>query len=64
MLQENNINLSIIIPVYNEEPYLPNLFKDLIKYFDDKQTELIIVDDGSNDKSQTLIQKFQNLKNY
>ncbi len=64
MLQENNINLSIIIPVYNEEPYLPNLFKDLIKYFDDKQTELIIVDDGSNDKSQTLIQKFQNQKNY
>ena len=63
MLQENNINLSIIIPVYNEEPYLPNLFKDLIKYFDDKQTELIIVDDGSNDKSQTLIQKFQNQKN-
>ena len=34
MPQENKIKLSVVIPVYNEAPYLTSLFEDLIKYFD------------------------------
>ena len=44
MLQESNINLSIIVPVYNEELYLPNLFKDIKIYFNEKNIEIILIE--------------------
>ena len=50
MHQESKIDLSIVIPVYNEEQYLQKLFDDLIKFFNSNKTEVIIVDDGSTDK--------------
>ena len=37
MPQENKFNLSIIIPVFNEEQYLDKLFSDLKKYFNQKK---------------------------
>ena len=40
MRQENNINLSIVIPVYNEDKYLPKLFDELIVYFNFKNVEV------------------------
>ena len=64
MPQENKIKLSVVIPVYNEAPYLPGLFEDLIKYFDTNDTEIIIVDDGSNDGSTEIINDFKLNKNY
>ena len=64
MLQENNINLSIVIPVYNEDKYLPKLFDELIVYFNFKNVEVIIVDDGSTDKSSDIINKFIKRKDY
>ncbi len=64
MPQKNSINLSIIIPVYNEAPYLNTLFRDIKKYFNNKEIELIVVDDGSTDKSSTIIRDFKNNNNY
>ena len=64
MPQENKTKLSVVIPVYNEAPYLPSLFEDLIKYFDTNDTEIIIVDDGSNDGSTEIINDFKLNKNY
>ncbi len=64
MPQENKIKLSVVIPVYNEAPYLPSLFEDLIKYFNTNDTEIIIVDDGSNDGSTEIINDFKLNKNY
>ena len=61
---ENKINLSIVIPVFNEDKYLPRLFDDLLKYFDNENTEVVIVDDGSTDKSNEIINKFKKDKNY
>ncbi len=55
MPQENKVNLSIVIPVFNEENFLDKLFNDLLKYFNNKDTEVIIVDDGSTDKSTDII---------
>ena len=55
MPQENNTNLSIVIPVFNEELYLTKLFSDLKKYFNQENIEVIIVNDGSDDGSQTLL---------
>ena len=59
MPQENDTDLSIIIPVYNEERYLHKLFNELIKHFNDKKKEIIIVDDGSTDKSKKIIESFK-----
>ncbi len=57
---ESKKNLSIIIPVYNEDSYLEKLFEDLIKNFDDTNNEVIIIDDGSTDRSSSIINNFKN----
>ncbi len=60
---ENKINLSIIIPVFNEENFLKKLFQDLTKYFNNSETEIILVDDGSTDRSTEIINNFKNNHN-
>ena len=59
MLQENKINLSIVIPVFNEEQYLIKLFLELKQYFNQEDVEVIVVNDGSNDDSYNLLKKFK-----
>ena len=59
MRQENNINLSIIIPVFNEEKYLKDLFFDLKKYFNSENIEVIVVNDGSIDKSKFILEELK-----
>ena len=54
------ISLSIVIPVFNEEAGLPNLFRELTRVRDELlqshgPVEIILVDDGSKDKSWGLI---------
>ncbi|NKF51824.1 undecaprenyl-phosphate 4-deoxy-4-formamido-L-arabinose transferase [Shewanella sp. WXL01] len=50
--------VSIVIPVYNEEASLPELIKRTVAAADsmDKDYELILIDDGSRDKSAELIE--------
>ena len=61
-------NLSIIIPIFNEEENIKNTLNDIKKYLDKKKTdaEIICVNDGSTDKSLKIItkqqKKIQNLK--
>ena len=59
MPPENKINLSIVIPVFNEERYLNKLFLDLKKYFNQEDIEVIVVNDGSNDHSYNLLEKLK-----
>ena len=59
MPQESRYNLSIIIPVYNEENYLVSLFKDLEKYFNYDDVEVIVVNDGSFDDSGNILEKLK-----
>ena len=63
MHQENKYNLSIIIPVYNEESYLESLFIDLEKYFNYDDVEVIVVNDGSYDDSNNILKKLK-IKTY
>ena len=51
-------DLSIIIPVFNEDNFLNRLFINLIKYFDNENTEVIFINDGSTDNSKNIIEKF------
>lgn len=54
--------LSIIIPTYNSEKYLPSLIKKLKKINSD-EFEILFIDDKSNDKSVNLLKKIK-LKNF
>ena len=49
--------ISIVVPVYNSEAYLPDLFSSLENQtFEDY--EVIFVDDGSTDRSLSLLESF------
>lgn len=54
---EKSISVSIIIPVYNSEKYIENLLDDIIKQsFSD--FEVIVVNDGSQDNSQSILERY------
>ena len=64
MPQENSTTLSIVIPVFNEIYFLEKLLKQIKKFFNNEYTEIIIVDDGSNDGSSNLLAELKEKKNY
>ena len=64
MLQENNISLSLVIPVFNEEQYIEKLFLDIVKYFNKGEFEIIFVNDGSDDKSKEILEDLKKKNNY
>ena len=54
-------NLSIIVPVYNEEATLLNVLKKLAFLKDKCNLEIIIINDGSIDNSKQIIESSSNL---
>ena len=55
----NKVKLSIILPVYNTEKYLAKCF-DSILYNDFKDYELICINDGTKDNSESIILEYIN----
>ncbi len=53
------VELSVVIPVYNEEAVLPQLFDRLYPVLDrlGLSYEVVLVDDGSRDRSATLLRQ-------
>lgn len=51
------MKVSVIVPVYNEEESIPELYTELVAVFDRGpwDAELVIVDDGSTDRSAAVI---------
>ncbi len=64
MLQENKIQLSIIIPVFNEQNYIEKLFEQLKLYFNKNNIEVIFINDGSTDSSLKILNKIKIENNY
>ena len=62
MHQENKINLSVIIPVYNEKNFLAKLLRNLNTILMILK-EVIFIDDGSTDGSTNILRKLKK-KNY
>lgn len=56
--------LSIIIPAYNEEYRLPNTLQKILAYLVDfdYSYEIIVVDDGSKDKTSEVAKQFENVR--
>ena len=58
----NNVEISVYIPNYNYGEYLENAIESLFKQTF-KKFEIIIIDDGSSDKSLEVIKKYTSKKN-
>lgn len=56
-MKENNILFSIIVPVYNTEKYIEKCLKSIVNAID-TDCEVIIINDGSTDNSEQVINKF------
>src|SRR5690606_10691789 len=58
IMEEQNRNLSIVIPVFNSQDSLPILVEEICNVLDHEkwEYEIILVNDGSHDKSWQIIQ--------
>lgn len=56
----NEVELSVIIPVYNTEKYIERCLNSVVKSLTKlkEKSEIIIVNDGSPDNSESVIKKF------
>ena len=54
------INVSVIVPVFNEEKTLGSILGELLKV--KEVTQIIVVDDGSIDRSVKVVKKFKDKK--
>jgi glycosyltransferase involved in cell wall biosynthesis len=62
---QTHIDISIVVPVYNEEESLPELEKAIQTALSDKFTyEIIFVDDGSSDGSWAVIKSLSEQKSF
>src|SRR5690554_7865603 len=52
-----NIGLSIIVPVYNIENDIPNCLNSILSQ-DYENYEVLLINDGSTDKSGEIIEKY------
>jgi len=55
-----SLDLSVIIPAYNEQERLPTMLKECVQYLEARKSsyELIIVDDGSQDSTSEIGRQF------
>lgn len=58
-----HINISIVIPAYNEEKFLPSLLANL-NFQSYKNFEVIVVDNNSNDSTLEISKRFQSKVSY
>lgn len=63
-----SINLSIILPIYNVEQYLSDCIDSIINAVGSEQLEILLINDGSTDKSGRIADyysnKFDNIRVY
>lgn len=52
------VKVSVIVPAYNAEPYLDKCLESLVTQTL-KDIEIIIINDGSSDKTATIIEKYK-----
>lgn len=55
----NNIDLSIIVPVFNVEGYLKRALDSILMQSSPINYEIVLIDDGSSDNSGAICDKYQ-----
>lgn len=62
--QKLEVEISVVVPAYNEQWRLPTTLIDMIDYFDARQCsyEIIVVDDGSVDQTSDIVKKFEKIR--
>lgn len=60
---DSSIDLSIIIPVFNYENVISKNINSVINQNTKYKFEIIIVDDGSNEETKTILKSFEHMKN-
>src|SRR5262249_1655448 len=60
---DSAIELSIVVPAYNEEARLPKTLLSTYEYFHAREMsyEIIVVDDGSSDETGHVVRQFETL---
>jgi dolichol-phosphate mannosyltransferase len=63
MKRESQIDVSVIVPMFNEEENVTRTLKRLSSVLDstDKKWEIVIVDDGSTDNTKKLVEDYSHL---
>ena len=56
----NNIDLSIIVPVFNVEGYLKRALDSILMQSSPINYEILLIDDGSSDNSGAICDEYQN----
>jgi dolichyl-phosphate beta-glucosyltransferase len=58
------VDLSVIVPAFNEERRLPPTLIDIIDFFDRKAIsyEVLVIDDGSADSTAEVVRKFERVR--
>lgn len=59
---KNNVKISIIVPIYNSEKTIERCIKSLIRQTY-KEIEILLIDDGSEDKSLEICNKYKKIDN-
>lgn len=52
--------ISVIISIFNTESYLERCLQSIVNQFDESNGEIILIDDGSTDKSSEICNKYVN----
>lgn len=55
--------VSVIVPVYNGERYIASALEGLIRQTIANELEIIVINDGSSDDSQTILEHYSSLYN-
>ena len=63
MISKGKFDVSIIIPIYNNEENLDDCLKSIVNQTMFEKIEIICVNDGSTDGSQRIIQNYVNTNN-
>jgi len=56
---KQDVLISIVVPAFNEEHNLPQLYRKICSVIDGRRFELIIVDDGSTDRTLAVAKDLQ-----